>query len=91
MVGVAKGQWIHKVVLRRITLQCSRGIVVMMAWWMQRTSTLSTPSVGPVIVEYTWILYPQNIHYTNGKRILKYGLNRTVSLEAIRILREDTI
>ena len=37
--------------------------------------------------------YPQNRHdYTNGKRIMKYGgLNLTVSLEAIRILREDNI
>ena len=52
---------------------------------------LSRPSVGPFIVEPTQTQYLQNLHYTNGKRILKYGLNCTVNLEAIRILREDTI
>ena len=36
-------------------------------------------------------VYPEILHYTNGKRILKYGLNRKVSLETIMILIEDNI
>ena len=52
---------------------------------------LSGQSVGPVTVQNTRTQYPQNLHYTNGNMIFKYELNRMVSFDAIRILREDTV
>ena len=34
-------------------------------------------------------VFPQNAHYSNRKRIRKYGLNRTVSFEDISSIIEE--
>ena len=44
--------------------------------------------VGPVTMDKARSVSLQNAHYTNGKRIYKYGLNYTVSFEDISSIRE---
>ena len=52
--------------------------------------TLLSVSVEPVTVKKWQTNSPQNLQYTGRSKVLKYGLNNTVSLEAIGIIREDT-